>query len=47
MEATLATAELAKAEWQTYFDQVSKALGPKRAEIEVNSLQLRSQIEAE
>lgn len=43
----MTTAQLDKAEWQTYFDRVSKALTGKQAEIEVDSLQLGSQIEAE
>lgn len=43
----MATTQLHKAEWQSYFDHVSKALTGKQAEIEVESLKLGSQIEAE
>jgi hypothetical protein len=40
-------AKLDKEVWHPYFDAVSKVLVGKRAEIEVDSLQLGSQIEAE
>jgi Family of unknown function (DUF5335) len=43
----MATRKLDKAQWRTYFDQVSKSLIGKRAEIEVDSLSLGSQIETE
>jgi hypothetical protein len=43
----MATVQLNKSEWQSYFDRLSKTLKDNRAEIEVNSLQLGSQIEAE
>jgi hypothetical protein len=45
----MATQKLEKPTWQPYLDQVSKQLGAgsKRAEIEVASLQLGDQIEAE
>ena len=36
-----------KSQWRTYFDRMSKALVGKRAEIEVASLKLGDQIEAE
>ena len=38
---------LEKSEWHGYFDRVSRALLGKRAEIEVASLELGDQIEAE
>ena len=38
---------LEKAEWHGYFDRMAKALRGKRAEIEVASLELGDQIEAE
>jgi hypothetical protein len=38
--------KLEKSQWSVYFDLVSKALGGKRAEIEVASLELGDQIEA-
>lgn len=43
----MATSKLEKAAWQRYFDQVSKTLVGKQAEIEVASLQIGDQIEAE
>ena len=39
--------KLAKAAWQAYFDRMSKAIEGKRAEIEVASLALGDQVEAE
>jgi hypothetical protein len=42
----MATEKLDKTSWHAYFDTVSKALTGKRAEIEVQSLALGSQIEA-
>jgi hypothetical protein len=39
--------KLEKAEWHSYFDRMSNALLGKRAEIEVVSLDLGDQIEAE
>jgi Family of unknown function (DUF5335) len=41
------TRKLDKAEWQAYFDRVSKELEDAEAEIEVMSLALGDQIEAE
>ena len=41
------TSKLEKANWQKYFDQVSKHIDGKLAEIEVDSLLIGSQIEAE
>ena len=38
---------LEKTEWRAYFDRMAKALLGKRAEIEVASLELGDQIEAE
>jgi hypothetical protein len=43
----MATEKLDKASWHAYFDAVSKALTSKRVEIEVQSLALGSQIEAD
>lgn len=45
----MATKTLEKTAWQAYFDHVSKQLpaGSKRVEIEVDSLQIGGQIEAE
>lgn len=43
----MATRKLEKAEWHPFFDRVSKALIGKRAEIEIASLSLGDQIEAE
>jgi hypothetical protein len=39
--------KLEKAEWRPFFDRISKTLVGKRAEIEVASLSLGDQIEAE
>lgn len=39
--------KLEKSQWRAYFDRMSKALVGKRAEIEVASLKLGDQIEAE
>lgn len=39
--------KLEKAAWHPYFDHVSKLLDGKRVEIEVASLQIGSQVEAE
>jgi hypothetical protein len=39
--------QLAKPQWQAYFDRVSKTLGAKRAMIEITGLGLGDQIEAE
>ena len=38
--------QLAKSQWQSYFDRVSTALGAKQVEIEVTGLGLGHQIEA-
>jgi hypothetical protein len=43
----MATVKLEKPAWHTYFDNVSKILTGKRAEVEVDALSLGSQIEAE
>jgi hypothetical protein len=43
----MTTSKLEKTVWQSYFDQVSKTIDGKLAEIEINSLALGSQIEAE
>lgn len=43
----MATRKLDKAEWHGFLDVMTKALVGKRAEIEVDSLTLGSQIEAE
>lgn len=43
----MTTRKLEKAEWHPFFDKVSKALIGKRAEIEIASLGLGDQIEAE
>lgn len=43
----MATVKLEKAAWQPYFDQISKTLGGKQAEIEIASLKLGDQIEAD
>lgn len=43
----MVTSNLDKARWQSYFDQVSKTVTGKQAEIDVNSLKLGSQVEAE
>ena len=39
--------KLEKTQWRSFFDRVSKGLGGKRAEIEVASLKLGDQAEAE
>jgi hypothetical protein len=39
--------KLEKSQWSAYFDLISKAMTGKRAEIEVASLKLGDQIEAE
>jgi hypothetical protein len=39
--------QLAKAQWQAYFDRISKALGAKQVQIEVTGLGLGDQIEAD
>jgi hypothetical protein len=39
--------KLEKSQWRAYFDRMSKALVGKRAEIEVASLKLGDEIEAE
>jgi hypothetical protein len=39
--------QLEKSQWRAYFDRISKTLVGKRAEIEVASLKLGDQIEAE
>ena len=43
----MAVRTLEKSEWHGYFDRVSRGLLGKRAEIEVASLELGDQIEAE
>jgi hypothetical protein len=43
----MATSKLEKRAWHPYFDNMSKILEGKRAEVEVASLKLGSQIEAE
>lgn len=43
----MTTEKLDKASWHAYFDTVSKALTGKRVEIEVQSLALGNQIEAD
>jgi hypothetical protein len=43
----MATSKLEKAAWQPYFDNISKTLAGKQAEIEIASLQLGDQIQAE
>jgi hypothetical protein len=43
----MAVRKLEKPEWEAYFDIVTKALVGKRAEIEVASMDLGDQIEAE
>lgn len=43
----MALTQLAKAQWQAYFDRVSKALPAKNALIEVAGLGLGQQFEAE
>jgi hypothetical protein len=39
--------ELEKSQWRAYFDRMSEALAGERAEIEVVSLELGDEIEAE
>jgi hypothetical protein len=39
--------QLAKTQWQAYFDRLSKALGAKQVQIEVTGLGLGDQIEAD
>ncbi|HEX2531102.1 MAG TPA: DUF5335 domain-containing protein [Burkholderiaceae bacterium] len=43
----MTTSKLEKTAWSGYFDQISKTLDGKRAEIEVSSLDIGDQIEAE
>lgn len=43
----MALVTLEKAVWHTYFDNISKILDGKQAEIEVASLRIGAQIEAE
>jgi hypothetical protein len=43
----MALTKLEKSTWQAYFDNVSKILGGKEAEVEISSLNLGDQIEAE
>jgi hypothetical protein len=43
----MALTQLAKSQWQSFFDRVSRAFGPKRVEIEVSGLGLGHQIEAD
>jgi hypothetical protein len=43
----MAIRSLEKAEWRSFFDRMAKSLVGKRAEIEIDSLKLGSQIEAE
>ncbi|MDO8179964.1 MAG: DUF5335 domain-containing protein [Undibacterium sp.] len=43
----MSTSKLEKSAWQSYFDHVSKTVDGKLAEIEVDSLTLGSQIQAE
>ncbi len=43
----MATRKLDKKEWKTFFDRVSKTLKGKQAEIEVASLRLGDQVQAE
>lgn len=43
----MAISKLEKSQWQPYLDHISKTLTGKRAEIEVASLQIGDQIEAE
>jgi hypothetical protein len=46
-EVGMATVKIDKPQWHHYFDQVSKTLIGKSAEIEVDALDIGSQIEAE
>jgi Family of unknown function (DUF5335) len=43
----MAVHKLEKTQWRSFFDRVSKGLGGKLAEIEVASLKLGDQVEAE
>ena len=43
----MALTQLAKSEWQDYFDRVSKVLGAKLVELEVTGLGLGDQVEVE
>lgn len=43
----MATRKLDKKEWKTFFDRISKMLEGKQAQIEVASLRLGDQIQAE
>lgn len=43
----MAISKLEKTEWHTYFDRLSRILDGKSAEIEVSSLEIGDQIEAE
>ena len=43
----MAIRKLEKAEWRSFFDRITKGLVGKRAEIEVSSLELGNQVEAE
>jgi hypothetical protein len=43
----MTTRKLEKSQWQTFFDGVSKLLEGKQAEVEVASLSLGNQIEAD
>lgn len=43
----MSVSKLEKTQWHPYFDNVSKILDGKRAEVEVASLQLGDQVEAE
>ena len=43
----MALTQLAKSEWQDYFDSVSKVLGAKLVEIEVTGLELGDQVEVD
>jgi Family of unknown function (DUF5335) len=43
----MAIRKLEKAEWRSFFDRITKGLVGKHAEIEVASLELGSQVEAE
>jgi hypothetical protein len=43
----MATRKLDRAQWRGYFDRMSKGLVGKRAEIEIASLALGAQVEAE
>lgn len=43
----MATTRLARAQWQTYFDRVSRSLAGRQAEIEVVGLGIGDQVEKE